>query len=220
MNRLEFEKTGTAVFISHLDLIRIFQRSFRRGGMLLKHSQGFTPHAYISIMLPLSVGVSSECEILDFEMDEADHTDLELVPALLNKTMPDGIRVKRFYQSDRKARDLSLLHAKVTMEYDRGVTPEIVCAVQEVLARPEILVEKKTKSKELVQQNIKEMICRCDISATEDAIVLDCVVCAQNPSLNPLQLAKAIAIYAPQAACDFASCHRLQFLDAEGKPFA
>ncbi len=43
MPRLLFEKTGNAVWISHLDLMRVFQRAFRRGGILIRHSQGFPP---------------------------------------------------------------------------------------------------------------------------------------------------------------------------------
>ncbi|MFR0733423.1 MAG: DUF2344 domain-containing protein [Oscillospiraceae bacterium] len=43
MPRLLFAKTGNAVWISHLDLMRVFQRAFRRGGILIRHSQGFTP---------------------------------------------------------------------------------------------------------------------------------------------------------------------------------
>ena len=70
MPRLLFEKTGDSVWISHLDLMRIFQRAFRRAGLLLKHSQGLTPRAIVSIALPLSVGMESRCELLDFELED------------------------------------------------------------------------------------------------------------------------------------------------------
>ena len=53
MNRLLFEKTGDAVYISHLDLMRIFQRAFKRADIMIWHSQGFSPRAYVSIALPL-----------------------------------------------------------------------------------------------------------------------------------------------------------------------
>ena len=91
MNRLLFAKEGNAVWISHLDLMRVFQRAFRRAGMLLKHSQGFTPHAYVSILLPLSVGVSSQCEILDYELDPSDTTPAEEIEAIIRKAIAFGI---------------------------------------------------------------------------------------------------------------------------------
>lgn len=43
MNRLLFEKTGDAVYLSHLDLMRVFQRAFKRAGVMIWHSQGFSP---------------------------------------------------------------------------------------------------------------------------------------------------------------------------------
>ena len=70
MNRLLFEKRGDAVYLSHLDLMRVFQRAFKRADILIWHSQGFSPRAYVSIALPLPVGMESRCEILDFEIED------------------------------------------------------------------------------------------------------------------------------------------------------
>ena len=66
MNRLLFEKTGDAVYISHLDLMRTMTRAFLRAGCRLKYSEGFNPHPNISIALPLSVGCEILCELMDF----------------------------------------------------------------------------------------------------------------------------------------------------------
>ena len=65
-DRLLFSKTGRAKYISHLDLMRTFQRAFSRAGIQIKHTEGFNPHPFVSIALPLSVGYSSQCEILEF----------------------------------------------------------------------------------------------------------------------------------------------------------
>ena len=64
--RMKFIKEEQAAWISHLDLMRTFQRCFLRAGLTVKHSQGFHPHPLMSILLPLSVGQSSVCELLDF----------------------------------------------------------------------------------------------------------------------------------------------------------
>ena len=58
MPRALFEKAGNAIWISHLDLMRVFQRSFKRAGLPLTHTQGFNPRPSVSIALPMSVGVS------------------------------------------------------------------------------------------------------------------------------------------------------------------
>ena len=68
MPRLLFEKTGTAVWISHLDLMRLFQRAFKRAGFPLTHTQVYNPRPSVSIALPLSVGIESQCELLDFDL--------------------------------------------------------------------------------------------------------------------------------------------------------
>ena len=87
MRRVLFSKTGDAIWISHLDLMRVFQRSFRRAGLMLKHSQGFSPRAIVSIALPLSVGVDSRCEILDFELVGEAVSDEE-IKIRLNQALP------------------------------------------------------------------------------------------------------------------------------------
>ena len=61
--RLRFEKTGRAVYISHLDLMQTLQRACSRAGYSLKYSEGFNPHPQISVALPLSVGAASRIEL-------------------------------------------------------------------------------------------------------------------------------------------------------------
>ena len=88
-DRLLFSKTGRAKYISHLDLMRTFQRAFARAKIAIKHTEGFHPHPFVSIALPLSVGYSSECEILEFGLLEG--TPYETVPQRLTAAMPEGI---------------------------------------------------------------------------------------------------------------------------------
>ena len=120
MPRLLFAKTGNAVWISHLDLMRVFQRAFRRGGILIRHSQGFTPRAHVSIALPLPVGQESVCELLDFDLAQGVVIPLEEIPARLNATLPAGLHVLAAWPERRKLRELTHLDAALTLEYDRG----------------------------------------------------------------------------------------------------
>ena len=86
--RLRFQKTGKAVYISHLDLMRVVQRIFLRAGTPIKYSEGFNPHALISICLPLSVGMASECELMDFRVTR--EVELAALPETLNAVSPEG----------------------------------------------------------------------------------------------------------------------------------
>ena len=139
MHRIRFEKTGRAVWMSHLDLMRLMQRAFRRAGVVLHHSQGFTPHAYVSMLLPLSVGMESVCELMEYELDG----ELAVTPEALNAVLPEGVRVLEVYESTRKARELRRLRALLTLEYD-GAVPE-PAAITTLLDRTELVVEKRTK---------------------------------------------------------------------------
>src|SRR5574344_902991 len=105
MHRLLFEKTGNAVWISHLDLMRLFQRAFKRAGLPLTHTQGFNPRPSVSIALPLSVGVESRCELLDFDLECPIPEEEELI-SRLNAALVEGVRVLRAYADGRKLRDL------------------------------------------------------------------------------------------------------------------
>ena len=108
MLRLLFEKKGRSVWISHLDLMRLFQRAFKRAGLPLTHTQGFNPRPSVSIALPLSVGVESQCELLDFELETCDMSTSEIRDKL-NEGLVAGVRVLDVYKDGRKIRDLCYL---------------------------------------------------------------------------------------------------------------
>lgn len=220
MPRLLFEKTGKAVWISHLDLMRVFQRAFRRGGILIKHSQGYSPRAHVSIALPLSVGTESVCELLDFDLAQGVSVPLEEIPARLNATMPEGVRVLSAWETGRKLRELTALEALVTLEYDTGVPAGGREAVDLFFhGQNPILVPKKSKNG-ITELDIRPMLLELETSQPDgNTLLLRCRVCAQNPSLNPMLLPEALRLHLPELAPDFAHCRRLEVLDSEGVPF-
>ena len=211
--RLLFVKEEQASYISHLDLMRTFQRVFPRGGLELKHSQGFHPHPLISIVLPLPVGQSSDCELLDFEVEQ--DIDGSGIADMLNTGLPAGLRVRDCYRVERPARDLAFLRARLELDYDHGVPDGAVERLRELFARDEVLVEKRTKHKELAQINVVPLIHSIEWSAGENLVTADVIVAAQNPGLNPALLANAVAAQLPELAPDFARVRRLELYDGE-----
>ena len=123
--RLRFEKTGRAVWISHLDLMHTMQRAFSRAGYELKYSEGFNPHPQISIALPLSVGVESYCEIMDFRLKG--DADIKSLPERLTAVMPEGIRVTDCYEPETKFAALKYLQIEGCFEYDRRPAGKLSC---------------------------------------------------------------------------------------------
>ena len=219
MSRILFEKKGNAVWISHLDLMRLFQRAFKRSGLKLTHTQGFNPRPSVSIALPLSVGVESCCELLDFELD-GDKVANRIVRGKLNDYLVPGIRVLKVYDNGAKIKHLALLDTVVTLEYDQGIPEGGVEKLRELFGREEVLVEKKTKAGDIVDQNIVEMIRSMEVEqADEHTVLLKARVCCQNPTLNPMQLHGAILRHLPELKPDFVKTERIELYDQEGNIF-
>ena len=216
MHRLLFEKTGNAVYISHLDLMRLFQRAFKRGGLNLKHTQGFSPRAMVSIALPLSVGVESRCEILDYELVDQEVT-FEEVCDRLNASLPAGVKVLDAYDSPRKPKDLTHLDIAIGLEYDNGVPEGTADAIRELFRRDSVIVTKRGKNGP-VDQDIIPMIFNLEVNEISGReLVLTARVCAQNPSLNPQQMVTAIESHV--GAPDFAHITRREAIAADGTIF-
>ncbi len=211
MPRLLFEKKGRAIWISHLDLMRVFQRAFKRAGLPLTHTQGFNPRPSVSIALPLSVGVESSCELLDFDL-EGDTLGASEVLDKLNATLTEGVKVLQVYEDGRKLKNLTYLHCQVDLIYDNGIPQNGQNSVENLFSQNELIVSKKGK-KGLQDQDIIPMIRELKVQTTNNKLVLDCIVCCQNPSLNPMLLASAIEKYLPDMKPDFAAFRRIEIFD-------
>lgn len=214
MPRLLFEKCGNAVWVSHLDLMRVFQRAFQRAELPLTHTQGYNPRPSVSIALPLSVGVESKCELLDFALDGYDVSNDEL-RSRLNTALPSGIRVLDVYEAGRKIREISLLRCRILLEYDNGYPDEAPQQLRQLFSAPALFVVKKTKSGPQ-DQDIIPMLRSIRINgAGERRIEIEAVVCCQNPTLNPAQLILAIEKCLPDLTPDGSKISRVEIYDDE-----
>ena len=218
MPRLLFEKRGNAIWISHLDLMRLFQRSFKRAGLPLTHTQGFNPRPSVSIALPLSVGVESHCELLDFDLD-GEKVSCDDIKNRLNKTLVKGIRVLSVYDDGAKLKHLAYLDAVITLEYDSGIPEGAGEAIQSLFSREMLVLEKKGKNG-IQQQDIIPMIRSLAAQQTDgNTLCIQARICCQNPTLNPAQIAAAVNLYLPEFAPDHSTCCRLEVYDTENKVF-
>ena len=218
MRRLLFCKSGNAIYISHLDLMRLFQRAFKRAGLNLKHTQGFSPRAMVSIALPLSLGNESQCEILDYELVGQDISHEE-VRDRLNAALPAGVRVLEAYESDRKVKHLTHLDVMICLEYDAGIADGCVEALEALFGRESLIVTKRGKNGPTDQDIIPMMSDLRIERMNEQMLAVYVRVCAQNPSLNPQQLVTAIENKLAEYKPDFAHIHRLEVIADDGTIF-
>lgn len=217
-HRLAFSKADTAKFISHLDLMRTFQRSFLRADIAVKHTEGFNPHAFVSIPLPLSVGFSSACEVLECQVL---NVPLEEVPARMNAALPAGITVTRCYEAVRPVKELCYVNYIVTLEYEAGAPFGAERDIQALLERDSLVMTKRSKKAKsgFSEVDLIPLIARASVEERRDTIALDLVLKAQNPGLNPELVVAAVREHCPDASPDFVSIHRRAVLDGNFQPW-
>ena len=111
MNRLRirFKRGREVKYISHLDIIRVWVRAFRRAGIEPAYSEGFNPHPRISLAAPLATGVTGDAELMDVYVN--DTISPHNFTAAVNRQMPPGMEIMNTYQVDC---GLPSLQAQVT----------------------------------------------------------------------------------------------------------
>jgi radical SAM family uncharacterized protein/radical SAM-linked protein len=88
--RVKFGKLGDLALLSHLDLVRLFDRAIRRANLPISYSEGFHPGARLMPASALPLGATSEGEIIDFELHQHVHPQdfLEKLRAQLPQDIP------------------------------------------------------------------------------------------------------------------------------------
>ena len=217
--RLLFQKQGRAIYISHLDLIRTFQRAFRRAGISIRYAGKFNPHPVISIAIPLSLGYSSQCELLDFGLESG--CSLEEVPDRLNASLPEGLFVRKAYEATRPSREIGMLIWQLELLYDNGTPDGAEDALRELFSRSELLMQKKSKKSKsgFTTVNLIPLIGAYNMERKPDSLILNIALAGQNPGLNPSLLEDAIARECPDFCPDFLRACRTDILDQNGDRF-
>ena len=93
--RVRFKRKQEIKFISHLDLIRLWQRAFHRARIPLAYSEGFSPHPRISLAAPLPIGVTSEAELMDISITK--WVSPHFFTAAVSQQLPPGIEISQVH---------------------------------------------------------------------------------------------------------------------------
>jgi radical SAM-linked protein len=215
--RILFEKLGKSKYISHLDLLRTLQRAFMRAGISIRHSEGFNPHPKTSIALPLPVGQESICEILDFAL--TCDVGLSEIPLLMNEIMPEGISILEAYEASRKVSELKWVFVEGKMEYDSGVPQEAENRLSKFFSSSSIVISKRSK-RGFSDFDIVPCIQKISFNRTDDhTVLIEAVITAQSPTLNPENLINAVSQLMPGLKPDFSSFIRKEIYDVNGNVF-
>ncbi len=174
------------MFISHLDVIRVFERAFRRANLPISYTKGFNPRPKMIFTPALPVGTTSCSEYMDCEFDE------EILPRdvmiRLNNVLPIGIKILEAEVADNKLPLSSLNAASYVVSIEDGSNNEAKLrnAIKEVENSKEIFIEKQSKSG-AKQVNIIPLIYSIEVleSNSEGIKILMKLSIGQEGSISP-----------------------------------
>jgi len=180
-------------FIGHLDMVRYFQKAMRRAKIPAAFTKGYSPHMIMSFAHPLGVGLTSEAEYIDVELEEVISSKQAI--AQLNQAMAAGVEVLSFVEiaPEKKFSAMTIVAAadylvpKEEMQniaIDRDV-------VEAFMAQTQILITKQTKRSEKLV-DIKPMIYKMEV--LPDGIFMQ-VATGSKENLKPSLVMEALFLF-------------------------
>jgi len=197
--RVRFQKKGELRAISHLDLMRAFERALRRTGLPLRMSEGYNPKPRISFPVPLGVGMEGLNEVMEFDL--AEWVFLPEIERRVREQVPRGLEVTSVelagpHEASRGKEVIYKVTAKRSIQGDGRLTPE---ALKELMARDEVPVRRIRKGREKVV-DIRPYI--LSIAREGEAVILR-LKAGPEGSSRPEEILGAIGIDANACRSDF-----------------
>lgn len=188
--RIKFRKFGAVRFIGHLDLMRFFQKMIRRAELDIAYSKGFSPHQIMSFAAPLGVGLESNGEYVDVEMNSVT-TSADMIKRL-NAASVEGIEILsiRLLPENCANAMASVAAASYTVRFRDGRSPKADYrnGLPEFLKSDEIPYEKETK-KGSVTLNLKPAI--YELRIEEDDSIYMLVNASSSGNIKPTMVLEA-----------------------------
>ncbi len=202
--RVKFSKHGVLKFIGHLDVMRYFQKAIRRAGIDIAYSTGFSPHQIMSFAAPLGVGLESNGEYMDIEVNTL--TSARELTDSLNAQMVEGIEVLEVKLLPDNAGNAmaSVAAARYTVAFREEYQPRFLTksVIDDFYSQNEIVVTKKTKKSESTF-DMKPYIYACSYNEAENTIDLT-VDASSAGNIRPTLVVKAIFDYKDQPLDEYA----------------
>lgn len=163
--RIRFGCDAALRYVSHLDLMRVWERACKRAGLPLTHSQGFTPRPKIALAAPLPVGVTSEAELLDIVLYRP--VDIAETRASLEPQLPEGLQLRAIESAPLRQPSLQSLVRAAEYEVALEAPPNGASweqGISELLARAEIPWEQDRGGK-IRRYDLRPLILELELSS-------------------------------------------------------
>ena len=187
---IEFTKEGYVKYTSHLDMLRLFKRSFKKTEIATAYSNGFNPHPKMGFAQPLSLGYTSCCELLEFE------TEINYEPAdikqRLCRVMPEGVKILscRRFKAEVKSLAAAAFEAIYEVVFPLQTDPAgHEKLAEDYMAQKEITVLKRQKkTKKMIEVDIRPKIRALNVLDRQNLTLRMRLDCGSASNLSPEQV--------------------------------
>lgn len=184
----KFTKLGYLKFISHLDLVDLFQRTLFQNKVDVKFSEGFNPHPRMSIAYPLPLGIESNSEYMEIYLNSK--IDLKDFLIKMNEKLPQGIKiVEAKYDDDEsisnKVKSVVYAFKLLNTFYDKNKDIDLAKELNKINDMNDVEIErkrKKGKKRIFVKENAKDYLNRLDL---KDNAIYAYIKMSEQGSLKP-----------------------------------
>lgn len=189
--RVWFEKSGLAIYISHLDMNRCLSRAVIRAKIPLWYTEGFNPKPYLNFLCPLALGQEGLMEPLDIRI-EGDMSNEE-VKNHLSSVMPQGITILEVTEPVMKTAQITSALYSIKLGFTSAEEAKAFCdSAVKMVYSGEILAEKRSK-RGTKTVNLCEMINSFEAVADNESVIIKTVLpTGSTLNLNPDLLLSSI----------------------------
>ena len=184
----KFTKIGYLKFISHLDLVDLFQRTLFQNKVDVKFSEGFNPHPRMSIAYPLPLGIESNSEHMEIYLNSK--IDLKDFLVKMNERLPQGIKiVEAKYDDDEsisnKVKSVVYAFKLLNTFYEKNKDIDLAKELNKINDMDIVEIErkrKKGKRRIFVKENAKDYLNRLEL---KDDAIYAYIKMSEQGSLKP-----------------------------------
>lgn len=187
--RVKFERGEGIRYISHLDMQRMVQRILRRAHIPMKYSEGFNPHPKLAFAMALAVGMTSDCEYFDVELES--RVEPEELVGRINDHAPAGFIARTAVVSEEKLPSLTSMVEESGYKITGKVitiaaAEDLIRQIRDVKERDSILQRKRNKKGKYAEREIRPLIRQLEGKVEGERFILQTVLASgSQENLRP-----------------------------------
>jgi len=181
---VKFKIRGNLRFLSHAEVLKVFQRACVRAGIKMQYSQGFNPRPKLSLPLPRSVAVESDDELLCLRIDRGTSahayksiSDLcTSMKTKLSEQLPENFELVSVEVTKAKSAPQPRAATYVLDVRQEYVNEKLKAGIERVLASESLNVQRKIHGKDSRQRTVDVRVFLESIELNERGIVVECKI--------------------------------------------